>query len=239
MSWPEDSLDGVRSGDGGHRDTGSLSAPRRRQVKQPNRGGSRGQCGWDHRGVRLTTVAGGWWAYYLQQRAWAQQNDVRLLEDAIDRAGAACQHITSLLDRRLYRMQRLTWAATGGSADIAADDELERRRQDYVELLYEWHDHLNTNLSLIGTYFGGSARDSLDQLYEDFRRVGVEVQALVRAARSGEDATKRGAALAYEFERRSAGSLNGRVHSFGVTLMGQLREGQVGRAAPDKLPISH
>jgi hypothetical protein len=63
-------------------------------------------------GFALTTVAGGWWASYLQLRAWNRQNEVRLLEAAIERAGAACQEITSLLDRRLFRMQRLMGAAT-------------------------------------------------------------------------------------------------------------------------------
>ena len=186
-------------------------------------------------GFALTTVAGGWWASYLQQRAWNRQNEVRLLEAAIERAGAACQEITSLLDRRSYRMRRLMWAATGRDADHVDLDELERRGDDYVAVLFEWNDRLNTNLSLVGTYFGASARVALDQLYEDFSRVGAELEALVRAARSGEDTTERGAALASEFQGWSPGSLNDRVYQFGVRLMSQLREGLVGRAAPDKL----
>lgn len=183
----------------------------------------------------MTTVAGGWWASYLQQRAWNRQNEVRLLEAAIERAGAACQEITSLLDRRRFRMQRLMWAATRGGADEVDMDELERRRQDYVAILFEWNDRLNTNLSLVGTYFGESARVELDQLYEDFSRVGAKVEALVRAARSGEDTRDCGAELASEFEGWSPHSLNDHVYQFGVRLMSQLREGQVGQAAPDKL----
>ena len=33
-------------------------------------------------------------------------------ESENERAGMACQELMSLLDRRLYRMQRLLWAAT-------------------------------------------------------------------------------------------------------------------------------
>lgn len=184
-------------------------------------------------GFALTTVAGGWWASYLQQRAWNRQNEVRLLEAAIERAGAACQDITSLLDRRSFRMQRLMWAATAGGADEVDVDELERRRQDYVAILFEWNDRLNTNLSLVGAYFGEGARVALDQLYEDFSRVGANVEALVRAARSGEDTRERGADLASEFEGWAPHSLNDHVYQFGVRLMSQLRDGRVGQAAPD------
>jgi hypothetical protein len=186
-------------------------------------------------GFALTTVAGGWWASYLQQRAWKRQNEVRLLEAAIERAGAACQQITSLLDRRLFRMQRLMGAATRAAADEIDMDELERRRQDYLAILFEWNDHLNTNLSLVGAYFGDSARVALEHLYEGFSRVGAQVESLVRAARSGEDTSARGATLASEFEGWSSDSINNHVYEFGVRLMSQLREGQVGQAAPDKL----
>lgn len=186
-------------------------------------------------GFALTTVAGGWWASYLQQRAWTRQNDVRLIEAAIERAGAASQEITSLLDRRLYRMQRLMWAATRGGADDVDLEELERRRQDYVAILFEWNDHLNSNLALVGTYFGESARAALDRLYDDFSRLGVKVEALARAARSGEDTREGGARLASEFEGWSPDSLNDHVYQFGVRLMSQLRDGQVGQASPDRL----
>jgi hypothetical protein len=189
-------------------------------------------------GFALTTVAGGWWASYLQQRAWNRQNEVRLLEAALDRAGAACRDITLLLDRRLYRMQRLAWAATRASAETANRDELEDCRQNYVEILFDWNDHLNTNLSLIGTYFGAAARDELDLLYEEFRRVGTEIEALVRAASAGGDITEFGASLLDQFEERSAQSLNDRVYLFGVRLMTQLREGQVGQSAPDRFSMN-
>ena len=184
-------------------------------------------------GFALTTVAGGWWAARLQERSWARQNEVVLRQAEQERAGAACQELMSLLDRRLYRMQRLLWAAspgTGGAVDL---DEIDRRRQEYVEVLFAWNDHLNTNLSLVGSHFGDDARAELDRLYEDFKRVGRGVETVVRAARASEDTTATADMVAREFEGREVGSLNDQVYQFGLVLMGQLRDGRVGRNAPD------
>lgn len=183
-------------------------------------------------GFALTTVAGGWWAARLQERSWVRQNDVRLREAENERAGAACQDLMSLLDRRLYRMQRLLWAADG-SGD---DDEIERRRQEYVNVLIAWNDRLNTNLALVGSYFGDEAKACLDGLYEAFKSVGQSVEAVVRAARAGEATKEIADHVRDEFEGRQAGSLNDRVYQFGLVLMSQLREGQVGRYAPKKSP---
>ena len=180
-------------------------------------------------GFALTTVAGGWWAARLQERSWIRQNDVRLREAESERAGAACRDVMCLLDQRLYRMQRLLWS-TEGPAD---EDEIERRRAEYLEVVFAWNDHLNTNLSLVGSHFGDEARADLEGLYDDFKRVGERVEAVVRGARAGEDTTGNANQLALEFEGREAGSLNDRVYQFGLTLMGQLREGDVGRYAPN------
>ena len=57
----------------------------------------------------LTSIGGAWWAAKLQERSWVRQNDVRLREAESERASATCSNLMSLLDRRLYRMQRLLW----------------------------------------------------------------------------------------------------------------------------------
>jgi hypothetical protein len=101
-------------------------------------------------------------------------------------------------------------------------------------VLFAWNDRLDTNLSLVGSYFGDHARTYLDGLYEDFTRVGQEVEAVVRAARSGQDTSHSASQVVAEFEAREPGSLNDRVYQFGLMLMGQLREGRVGRYAPNK-----
>jgi hypothetical protein len=183
-------------------------------------------------GFALTTVAGGWWASRLQQRSWVKQNDEHLKEGERDRAGTTCQHVMSLLDRRLYRMQRLLWAASTSADRPVDDEELERRRTDYVEVLFAWNDSLNTNLSLVGSYFGDDARAYLDHLYAEFKRVGRAVEELVRLARAGQSTEAGARRLAKEFEG-GIGTLNDEVYQFGLKLMSQLRDDKVGRRAPN------
>lgn len=115
-------------------------------------------------GVAPTTVAGGWWASRLQQRSWVEQNDEHLKEGERERANTTRQGIMSLLDRRLYRMQRLLWAASVSAERSLDEEELDRRRAQYIEVLFSWNDYLNTNLSLVGSCFGDDARAYLDRL---------------------------------------------------------------------------
>lgn len=183
-------------------------------------------------GFALTTVAGGWWASELQRRSWVKQNDEHLKEGERERAGATCQGVMSLLDRRLYRMQRLLWAASVSADRPLDDEELERRRSEYVEILFSWNDNLNTNLSLVGSYFGDDARAYLDHLYEEFKRVGREVEASVRLARSGHNTADEASHVTKEFEG-GTGTLNDEVYQFGLMLMGQLRDDEIGRRAPN------
>lgn len=196
-------------------------------------------------GFALTTVAGSWWASRLQQRAWIQQNelqqrtwtrqnDVRLREEESKRAGDVCRELSCLFDRRLYRMQRLAWAATTDVRGSIHNSALEERRQEYVDVLLAWNESLNMNLALVGSYFGDDARAYLDGLYEDFKRVGQQVEHLVRAAQAGENTSQEGNEVAAQFEGRELNSLNDRVYQFCLLLMGRLREGSVGRYAPNK-----
>ncbi len=74
-------------------------------------------------GFVLTTLVGGWWAARLQQRSWIRQNDIRMREAESQRAGTACQDLTTLLDKRLFRMQRLLAVTTARARGSASDDE--------------------------------------------------------------------------------------------------------------------
>ena len=182
-------------------------------------------------GFLLTTGVGGLWASILQSRSWAQQNEVRLREKELDRAGGTCSNVMSMLDTRLYRMKRLLEAAAPvGAIDPA---ELELRRTEYVKVLFEWNDRLNTNLSLVGSHFGDDARADLEQLYGKFQRVGRDIEGVIRRALAGEGSAGAAARVAEQFEGREPGSLNDQVYQFGLTLMGRLRDGKVGRTAPN------
>jgi hypothetical protein len=187
-------------------------------------------------GFALTTVAGGWWAAHLQQRSWRNQNDVRLVEAERQRAAQVCRELSQLLDKRLYRMRRLYWAVQDLRSGTA-ESFLDRRLEDYDEVLYEWNDTLNLNLAWIGTYFGDAARDYLDASYERFRAAGQRLEDAVTRAQEGIDVSAELDELNLEFEGRRADSLNQRNYRLVLAMNTQLREGLVGRNAPDKLPV--
>jgi hypothetical protein len=184
-------------------------------------------------GFVLTTIAGGWWASRLQQRSWNRQNELRLVEDGLSRAAAVCDELSRLLDKRLYRMRRLFWAVAAVQRGDPATERLDSSLQEYDEVLYEWNDRLNANLALLGTHFGTAARQYLFDLYEDFRRVGRELEAAVTSVRAGQDVSAALARLDTEFEGWSPGSLNNLVYTLSVAMTTQLRDGSVSRSAPE------
>jgi hypothetical protein len=197
------------------------------------KGRAMGEIGAILLGFVLTTVAGGWWASTLQQRSWQKQNDARLHEAELASAARVCRELVPLLDRRLYRMQRLLWATTAETSDPRFQARVETRLEEYVEVLREWNDALNTNLALVGTYFGVTARERLDGLYEQFAGVGREIEDAVRVARAGGEVSDLADSIGSAFDGGTRGSLNDNVYTFGSLLMSQLRDGLVGRRAPD------
>lgn len=188
-------------------------------------------------GFALTTVAGGWWAAHLQQRSWRNQNDVRLMEAERQRAAQVCGELSQLLDKRLYRMRRLYWAVQDHMRSGTAEGILDRRLKEYDEVLYEWNDTLNLNLAWIGTYFGDAATEYLDASYERFRAAGLRLEDAVNRAHEGIDVSGELDELNPEFEGWRADSLNQRNYLLVLAMNTQLREGRVGRNAPDKLPV--
>ena len=64
-------------------------------------------------GFVFTTVIGGLWAARLQDRSWKKQNDARMREAESERAAAACQDITTLLER-VWKGVYGAWAGCQG-----------------------------------------------------------------------------------------------------------------------------
>lgn len=186
-------------------------------------------------GFLLTTVVGGFLGSWLQRRTWDHQKEVQLREDEMRRADEVCKRISGLLDKRLYRMRRLFFAL---ALEPEAEDKHARivnSLKEYNAVLYEWNDNLNLNLAQVGTYFGTSARDWLDgKIYEEYKNIGAELENCLRNsfAASGER-------TALETVKKNLDSLSSHVYRLGVFMMTQLREGNVGRTAPDALHPSN
>jgi hypothetical protein len=183
-------------------------------------------------GFILTTVLGGVLGAFLQKRTWDHQNRQRLIEDETLAAREASAVIGQLLDKRRYRMLRLLFAAKGVGAGTVAADVLARRLAEYDEVLYEWNDRLNTNLALIGSYFGEPARAWLStQMYEGFKEIGGRLETVVRSVSAG--SYDGAAAHAVETDLNKLGDL---IYQISVFMTTRLRDGTVGRFAPEALP---
>ena len=76
-------------------------------------------------GFVLTSVLGGLLGYWLQSRSWAHQHDVQRRDEERQHALKTFEEISLLLDRRLYRMRRLYWAARPPTGAVAP--HLDRR----------------------------------------------------------------------------------------------------------------
>jgi hypothetical protein len=182
-------------------------------------------------GFVLTTILGGVLGSYLQQRSWKHQNEVNLKEEELKRAGAVCESVTQLLDKRLYRMLRLYYVCDGYAQGSFPKDVLEQRLGDYDDVLFEWNDRLNVNLALIGTYFGKSAREYLDfNIYESFKAAGSNLEQAYRAVSQESDAN-----FPFDELHSQLDQLTHKVYRLGVFMMTHLRDGQVGRSSPDPL----
>lgn len=142
-------------------------------------------------GFALTTVLGGLLGYFLQRLTWNRQNRFKLRQDELRRAGDVCESVSILLDKRLYRMRRFYYAL---ASDLELPERCERIQgclKEYDAVLYEWNDGLNLNLALMGTYFGEGARNWLDfRLYEQFKRVGGELEDYYRLSARGDSAER-------------------------------------------------
>jgi hypothetical protein len=182
-------------------------------------------------GFLLTTVLGGLLGTYLQERAWRHQNEARLQEAELRRAEAVCQAVSGLLDKRRYRMQRLFHAVRvqGRGQETVPADGLAASLDDYDRVLYEWNDVLNVNLAIVAASFGRVAWQELGRIYETYRAVGGELEVAYRQATAGSRPTDL-ADLA-----RRLDELDEIAYAFSLLMMAQLRNGTVGRRAPDPL----
>jgi hypothetical protein len=128
-------------------------------------------------GFALTSVLGGLLGYLLQSRAWAHQHDAQRREEERQQALKTFEEVSLLLDRRLYRMRRLYWAARREAQGARDEAGLTSAHDDCREVLAEWTDNLNRTLALAETYFGRQTRMMLeDEVYDEFTVAGRDLR---------------------------------------------------------------
>jgi hypothetical protein len=124
-------------------------------------------------GFLLTTVLGGLLGYFFQNRTWDHQNRVTAAAAHRDAAFAVFQELSSLMDKRLYRMRVFddVLASSG-----TTDKDIQSAREDYRQVRYEWNDNLNRNLARVEAYFGLPVRLSIETgVYEQFSQLHREL----------------------------------------------------------------
>jgi hypothetical protein len=179
-------------------------------------------------GFGLTSVLGGALGWFFQTRSWSHQHRAQQRDEERVQALKVFEEVSSLLDRRLYRMQRVFWAARAGGDT----GRLDAARDDYRQVVAIWNDNLNRILALVHTYFGGAARQHLeDVIYEEFSAIGRALEHFV------------GDVLSPGYERGDVPPIGGRlrwlgrrVYDFNVRMLELLQDGRLGRDAPPGEP---
>ena len=168
-------------------------------------------------GFILTSVLGGLLGYVFQRRAWSHQFEVQRSASERNAASAALDELSSLLDKRRYRMLLVYW-----QLDREDPEELERRVSDYRTVLEDWNDGLNRRLALVATHFGSDLKRELEGLYETYREAGLFLDEAIRTKRAG------GAPPGLERLVEMLEGLNQRNYRFAETGQSLILAGQVG-----------
>ncbi|MGW0804436.1 peptidoglycan-binding domain-containing protein [Nonomuraea sp. NPDC002799] len=189
----------------------------------------------------LTTVLGGALGSRFQRRAWAHQHETQQREREREQASKVFEEVSSLLDRRLYRMRLVFWAAKR-QARGGAHDGLAEARERYREVLLTWNDNLNRNSALTQTYFGTGTRQRLEALYEDYAAIGRALDQFMRdlggaSPRQPHDAAPNPSARSRFTGRippigRRLDHLSHQVYLFNLHMLRLLQSGQLGQTAP-------
>lgn len=105
----------------------------------------------------LTTVLGSGILYWLQNRSWKNQRDVVEKSDRKRQQFETYEHITTLLDKRLYRSRQIIYAFRSGD-----EKWIESAFSNYRETLFEWNESINRNYARTEVYLGVDARHELE-----------------------------------------------------------------------------
>ena len=124
-------------------------------------------------GFLLTGIIGQKLIGKIQRKNWEHQFKVERLNHQIKEARVTYEHISLLLDKRIYRSRRLYYSFK--DRDFwNISNKCDGCFKEFNDTLYEWNDSLNSNIVKIASYFGEENRKFFqDRLSADLRWVGA------------------------------------------------------------------
>jgi peptidoglycan hydrolase-like protein with peptidoglycan-binding domain len=173
-------------------------------------------------GFLLTGVVGGVLGHIFQRLTWTHQHEVQRRDEEYRLAVKTFEEVSSLLDRRLYRMRRVNWAARRGPDG----HQLSVALDDYRDVLLVWNDNLNRIQALVDTSFGSGVRRQLEvDIFERYAAIGRALDDLVRQVSSSEPGVD--APIGRRLDQ-----LSHQVYRLNSRMLQLLQQQQIGRSAP-------
>ncbi|GAB3279154.1 hypothetical protein GCM10027589_05600 [Actinocorallia lasiicapitis] len=180
-------------------------------------------------GFVLTSVLGGVLGSFFQRRTWSHQHKVQRQEQERQLAIKIFEEVSSLLDRRLYRMRLVFWAAKRRARQPPAGD-LDSALDGYREALATWNDNLNRLLALTEAYFGEPVRREMENVYQEFTSTGRALDEFVR------DVSTHPGETDVPPIRRRLRIISNRVYRLNLHMLQLIRSGRLGPDAPSEPP---
>lgn len=162
-------------------------------------------------GFVFTTLVGGYLSNSWQSRAAEIEREAEQKRYEIKAATSIFENVSKLMDKRLYRMRRVSM----GIGNEKNSNELNQRWDIYREALFEWNESLNRNLAMVQMYFGEDARLFLEK----------DIQlGFISYGRMLENSKNNG----YKDRLQKADDLNNKIYNFDLWLIGKIQKGQIG-----------
>jgi peptidoglycan hydrolase-like protein with peptidoglycan-binding domain len=176
-------------------------------------------------GFLLTGVVGSALGYF-QRTTWANQHEVERRDEERRQAAKIFDEVSSLLDRRLYRMRRVYWEARR-CCQGTATGRLPAAVDDYRDVLMAWNDNLNRLLALTYTHFGGGVRRQLEtEVFEQYASIGRALDEFLRQV----SASSKGVEIPPLGRRLNM--LGYQVYHLNLRMLKLQQQEQLGRDAP-------
>jgi len=166
-------------------------------------------------GFFLTTIIGGGFGNYFQNKSWNYKNRIKLQEEEQKVATKIFEQISTVMDKRLYRSRLWFWRMESNEDPKVINEYLNQ----YRLVLYEWNDNLNRNLALIQRYFGMDLKiHFLNEINDKFGSIGSDLEKVYKNSFQDDLSTI----------EKKLDSLNITIYKFNVALITLIQNRKIG-----------